>query len=52
MTGLNTIGSTNFILQFNNSPNNYFPRDQTLYIYIRYNTITVFTDKGVKVIGN
>lgn len=51
MTGLNTLGSQVFSIQFNAIPNNPFPRDQTLYIFGRTNQINIYGKDGIKVIG-
>ncbi len=52
MTGLNTQGVQNFSVIFNTSNISPFPSDQTLLIFNRINTITVYTPTGIKVIGN
>ena len=51
MTGINTQGVQNFSVIFNTTGVNSFPSDQTLLIFTRQNTMTVFTNDGIKVIG-
>ena len=51
MQGLNVDGVQNFNIIFNNLSTNVYPRDQTLLIFARYNSIIIYTKQGIKVVG-
>lgn len=43
MNGLDTRGGKNLEIVFGCTPNNPYPRDQTMYVFCRANVITVYT---------
>jgi hypothetical protein len=49
--GINTLSARPFDVLFNSMPTNYFPRDQTLYIFTKINCVIIYSDKGVRVVG-
>lgn len=51
MTGINTMNARPFDVVFDASTVNYFPSDQTLYIFSRANVINVYGNNGIKVLG-
>jgi hypothetical protein len=51
LSGINTAGVRNFEINFNTSPNNFFPRDETLLIFARYNQLVQYTTNGIQVFG-
>ena len=51
MTGVDTRSARPFDVLFDCSATNYFPTDQTLYIFTRSNVVVLYTANGVKVIG-
>lgn len=51
LSGLDTTGIRQFDATFNTSPNNQFPKDQTLYIFTKSNVLVIYSPKGIKVVG-
>lgn len=51
ISGLNTTNYRQFEITFNNSPNNVFPSDQTMYIFSRSNILVNYTERGIFVLG-
>lgn len=51
MNGIDTRQARPFEIVFGTQPTGAFPRDQTMYIFLRQNIITIYTKNGVQVIG-
>lgn len=51
MVGVDSRNSRPFDVLFDTYGQDYFPRDQTLYIYTRSNVIVTYGEEGIKVIG-
>lgn len=49
--GIDASSARPFEVVFNSQPTGYFERDETLYIFLRYNQIVRYTDKGVFVLS-
>ena len=51
MVGVDTRNSRPFDVIFDASSTNFFPSDETLYIFTRINTVNIYTDGQIKVFG-
>lgn len=48
-TGLDTRGYRQFDVIFNNHPNDIYPHDETLYIFIKANAVVTYGANGITI---
>jgi hypothetical protein len=51
MTGVDSRNARPFDLLFDTYNTNYFPTDQTMYVFTRSNIVILYTMNGVKTVG-
>jgi len=51
MMGIDSRAARPFEIMFNNAPLQYFPRDSTMYVFLRHNIGVSYTLEGIIVSG-